>query len=343
MSGQDQFRKPVWLDPKQLESGSPAVHETASAREFELQQVREVRGEEEDNTPPVRGRRRCGGWWRLFGLSLGTLLVAGVGMELYRLLQWSLSIHPAMAGAVGALLAIVLISGGVQIRRSLRGLRQLRQVERIRAQAETLLEHRGQGQANGLLNALQRHYRDTAEQQALNDTVRVLDSAYSDSEIVRYLSDHAFGEQDRRARRCVQRYAVESGVLVALSPWASFDMLLVGWRNLRMLREIAGIYGVAPGAAAQWLLLKRVLHNLAFAGLSEMATDVGTAALGGSLAASLSARAGQGLGAGLFTARTGMQALRLCRPLPLEQGEQSLINSVTKGIVERLGRSKTAE
>lgn len=344
MSEPDKFRKPVWLDPKQLDASRPVMPPESPAREFPLQQVREVVGDGEtadaDHAP---SRKRRGGWRRLFGISLGAVLVSGVGIELYRLLDWSFATHPLLGAGVSLMLLLLALSGGVQLWRSFKGLRQLSLIERIQADARVLLQHKGQGGASALLRELQRHYRDTPEQKRLDETIRLLDSAYNDSEIVRYLSHHALSDQDARARRCVQRYAVESGVLVALSPWASFDMALVGWRNLRMLREIAGIYGVAPGASAQWVLLKRVLHNLAFAGLSEMAIDAGSAALGSSLTATLSARAGQGLGAGLFTARTGLQAQRLCRPLPLEQIDQSLIKSVAKGIVERLGQSKPAE
>ncbi|GGB80114.1 UPF0283 membrane protein [Marinobacterium zhoushanense] len=344
MSEADGYRKPILLDPKQLDAAAPTRSPELPAREFPLQQVSDV-GADDETADAGRGpsRKGRGGWRRLFGISVGAVLVSGVSIELYRLLDWSFTTHPALGAVVSSLLLLLTISGSVQLWRSFRGLRQLSQIERIQTDARALLQHKGQGGASALLRELQRHYRNTPEEQRLNETIRLLDSAYSDSEIVRYLSHHALSEQDERARRCVQRYAVESGVLVALSPWASFDMLLVGWRNLRMLREVAGIYGVAPGASTQWILLKRVLHNLAFAGLSEMAIDAGSAALGSSLTATLSARAGQGLGAGLFTARTGLQAQRLCRPLPLDQVDQSLIKSVAKGIVERLGQSKPAE
>jgi putative membrane protein len=128
--------------------------------------------------------------------------------------------------------------------------------------------------------------------------------------------------------------------MVALSPWASFDMLLVAWRNLRMIREIATVYGIAPGLLTQGKLLKQVLQNLAFAGASEVAMDAGSALLGSSLTAGLSARAGQGIGAGLFTARTGLTAIKLCRPLP-EQGQpKSMLQQIVKGIVHRLTSGK---
>jgi putative membrane protein len=339
MSGDTQWQKPRYLEPDQL-AQTPARDEQVRARELPLTAVSDVAEDESSpatvSAAPSQPRRSRGR--RLFALSIGGLLTAGVGIELYRLLQWGFATHPWLGAGLSGLLALALISGGTQVWRSLRGLRQLRQTEALQQQAERLLLHSGQGQASRFLKQLEVQYQQRPGHQTLLDAIRDLDSAYSDAEVVRYLSRHALTEQDARARRCVQRYSIESGVLVALSPWATFDMLLVGWRNLRMLREIAAIYGIAPGAAAQWALLRRVLHSLAFAGASEMAIDAGSAALGSSLTSTLSARAGQGLGAGLFTARTGVEALRLCRPLPQVVREEPLLNAVASGIVERLRR-----
>lgn len=342
MSEHDKWQRAVWIDPARVETPSPKSEATRErpAQEFPLDQV-ETLSDQQVDIPEVAAPKRRGRWRRLLGLSVVSVLTLGVGSELYRLLDWSFSLHPAVGTMVSGLLLLLLLSGGVQLWKSVRGLRQLRQTEALREQAQRLLEHQGQGQAAAFLKQLEQHYSGASSHQDLIDAMQQLDSTYSDSEVVRYLSQHCLQHQDARAKRCVQRYSVESGVLVALSPWASFDMLLVGWRNLRMLREIADIYGIAPGAAAQWVLLKHVLHSLAFAGLSEMAIDAGTAALGSSLTANLSARAGQGLGAGLFTARTGLQALRLCRPLPMAPSDQKLTHTIAKGIVERLSGVKT--
>lgn len=340
MSDSKRWRDAVWLDPEQLESAEQTSKEALRVQEVPLDQVVDIADSEGAELVELPAPRRRRGWKKLFGFSLGALLVTGVGAELYRLLSWGYSVHPGVGVGFSVLIALLALSGGVQIWRSFKGLRQLRDTERLHDRARELLEHNGQGGSAALLSDLERRYQDQVGHKSVIDAIRDLDSAYSDREVVQFLSRHALESQDAAARRCVQRYSVESGVLVALSPWATFDMLLVGWRNLRMLREIADIYGIAPGAAAQWKLLKSVLHGLAFAGVSEMAIDAGSAALGSSLTSTLSARAGQGLGAGLFTARTGLQAQKLCRPLPLERDEERLFDAVSKGIVQRLGGSR---
>ncbi|WP_432698301.1 TIGR01620 family protein [Marinobacterium sp. YM272] len=342
MSDTKPWRNAVLLKPEQVDLSDqpePEVHQPV--QELPLDRVVDADEEPAKVAATVQtARRKRRGWKRLFGLSLGAVLVTGVGIELYRLLDWAYTTHPGVGVGFSVLLSLLAISGSVQLWKSLKGLRQLRDTERLHEKARALMDHSGQGRAASLLRALEQRYQGQPSHASVIDAIRELDSAYSDREVVSFLSRHALQEQDAAARRCVQRYSVESGAMVALSPWATFDMLLVGWRNLRMLREIASIYGIAPGAAAQWSLLKSVLQGLAFAGASEMAMDAGAAAFGSSLTSTLSARAGQGLGAGLFTARTGLQALRLCRPLPLERDETGLFDAVAKGIVQRLGGSK---
>lgn len=342
MSDSKPWRKAVLLKPEQIDIADRAEPEHRQpAHELPLDQVMDADEESVSAPAPLPEKRaRRWGWKRLFGLSLGAVLATGVGVELYRLFDWAYATHLGVGVGFTVLVSLLVVSGGVQLWKSLKGLRQLRDTERLHTQARALQDHAGQGRAASLLRGLEQRYQGQPSHASVIDAIRDLDSAYSDSEVVSFLSRNALQEQDVAARRCVQRYSVESGALVALSPWASFDMFLVGWRNLRMLREIAVIYGIAPGAAAQWSLLKSVLHSLAFAGASEMAIDAGSAALGSSLTSTLSARAGQGLGAGLFTARTGLQAQKLCRPLPSERDEARLFDAVAKGIVQRLGGSK---
>ncbi|WP_286842227.1 DUF697 domain-containing protein, partial [Idiomarina sp. UBA4206] len=48
----------------------------------------------------------------------------------------------------------------------------------------------------------------------------------------------------------------------------------------------------------------------------EVAVDLGAQWVSAELLTRLSTRAGQGLGAGLLTARLGYQVIELCRPMP---------------------------
>ena len=105
-------------------------------------------------------------------------------------------------------------------------------------------------------------------------------------------------------------------MLVALSPLATVDMMLMLWRNLRMIEDIADVYAIELGYWSRIRLIRQVFRNMLYAGATELVTEVGMDLLGAELTAKLSARAAQGVGAGLLTARLGMRTMEACRPLP---------------------------
>ncbi|GAA0693413.1 TIGR01620 family protein [Marinobacterium maritimum] len=350
MSSKENWQRPVELAPEDLSSGDqsdtsqpsaarpnaarPNAAQPNAAREIPLEMTHAVDDAEPVIPPPQPPERHRSRRW-LWG-SLGALVIAAFGAELYRLLNWSSNLHPLLGMTFGLLTLVLLGALGLEIRRGLKGSRQLKQVRLLQHEALALQEQSTHGNSTRLTRQLERQYRHSSLNRELQGALQQLDSSYNDGEIIHYLNRHALTQADEAAQACVQRYSIESGVLVAFSPWASFDMLLVAWRNLRMLREISTIYGVAPGLLTQGRLLKQVLQNLAFAGASEMAMEAGSALLSSSVTASLSARAGQGLGAGLFTARTGLTAITLCRPLPDPRQSTGMLSKIAKGIMQRL-------
>jgi len=144
--------------------------------------------------------------------------------------------------------------------------------------------------------------------------------------------------RDQAARRLVTRMAGETAVMVAISPLTLVDMALMAWRNIAMLDRIAALYGLQLGYASRLRLFREVLRNMAFAGASEMVSDAGMDLLSMNLAAKLSTRAGQGLGAGLLTARLGLRAMRTTRPVAFERDEQPRLADLRREVWQQLRR-----
>ena len=96
------------------------------------------------------------------------------------------------------------------------------------------------------------------------------------------------------------------------------------WRNLKMIDEIASLYGLKLSYWSRIKLLKQVFINMVYAGATELIADVGTDLLGADLLGKLSARLAQGLGAGMLTARLGLKTMHLCRPIPFEENAPKL-------------------
>ena len=112
-------------------------------------------------------------------------------------------------------------------------------------------------------------------------------------------------------------------------------MLLILWRNLKMIEEIANLYGLRLGYWSRIKLIKQVFVNMVYAGATELIADVGTELLGADLLGKLSARLAQGLGAGMLTARLGLKAMHLCRPLPFEENPPQ-IKDIRKSLLSQI-------
>ncbi len=148
------------------------------------------------------------------------------------------------------------------------------------------------------------------------------ESHHSSSEQLQLYSRLVLSEQDRQARASVMRWSGEAAVLVTISPLASVDMLLILWRSLKMIDEVAACYGIRLGYWSRIRLLRMIGQHMLYAGAAELITDVGLDWLGAELSARLSARLAQGVGAGLLTVRLGLQTMQVCRPIAFTQDEK---------------------
>ncbi len=146
-----------------------------------------------------------------------------------------------------------------------------------------------------------------------------LSTGLSSKELVQLYSRVVLKNVDEKALNEVAKFSTEAVVLVALSPVAIIDMLVMLSRNLRMINKIAGLYGLKLGYWSRIKLIKQVFVNMAYAGASEIISDFGSDIVGAELLGKLSVRFAQGLGAGMLTARLGIQTMQLCRPIPFDE------------------------
>ncbi len=145
-----------------------------------------------------------------------------------------------------------------------------------------------------------------------------LNNQHSDSELLQLYSRLVLSKVDEKALSEIARFSTEAVVLIALSPVAIIDMLIMLWRNLRMINKVAGLYGLKLGYWSRIKLIKQVFVNMVYAGASELVADFGAEMIGADLLGKLSGRLAQGLGAGMLTARLGVKTMQLCRPIPFD-------------------------
>ncbi len=121
---------------------------------------------------------------------------------------------------------------------------------------------------------------------------------------------------DALARAEVEAAARQVATVTALIPLALADVATALVSNLRMIRRVAEIYGGRAGSLGSWRLLRRVFLSLVATGAVALTDDLIGSFAGGGILARVSRRFGEGVVNGALTARVGLAAMDICRPLP---------------------------
>lgn len=144
---------------------------------------------------------------------------------------------------------------------------------------------------------------------------------------------------DTLARAEIETSARQVATVTALVPLALADVATALFANLRMIRRIAEIYGGRSGALGSWGLLRRVFSHLVATGALALTDDLIGSVAGGGVLSKLSRRFGEGVVNGALTARVGLAAMDLCRPLPfVAQDRPSTSATVSRALAGMIPR-----
>jgi putative membrane protein len=136
------------------------------------------------------------------------------------------------------------------------------------------------------------------------------------ADLVRLAERELLTPLDQEARRLVSTAAKRVSVVTAVSPRAAVDMIFVLVTAFVLLRRLAYLYGGRPGALGLFRLMRLGLSHLAVTGGLALGDGVVQQVLSHGVLAKLSTRLGEGMLNGLLTARLGLAAIEVTRPLP---------------------------
>ena len=140
---------------------------------------------------------------------------------------------------------------------------------------------------------------------------------------------------DQEARRLVSSAAQRVSIVTAVSPRAVIDVLFVFAAALRLIRQLARLYGGRPGALGMFRLMRHVIAHLAITGGMAASDSLIQQVLGHGIAAKLSQRLGEGVLNGLLTARLGLAAIDVTRPLPFTALPRPALADLAKDLLRK--------
>jgi len=276
---------------------------------------------------------------KVFFYSALALVIVLSAFEVVRVFNYALSIHTAAAYAFGALLLMVALFGVRVVYRYFKDTENLSKLVGLQDQAERLLEGNDFGQAQGFISELRGFYKNKPQAEYFERCIKEMPDYSNDREAIKHIDNIFLKPLDEEATRRVSNYCVQTGVGVAISPWASLDMLLSLWRSVKMIDDVAQVYGVRPSLPNRLRLFRRVVNQLLFVGATELLTESVLAEFGfQGITSSLSARAGQGIGAGFYTAKIGIAAMRVTRPIAFTASNKPKMSAVAGEMVSKIKR-----
>lgn len=265
---------------------------------------------------PVARRRRAP-WLAMLLSALSGLFTLAMGLAVERLIAELFAVAPWLGWVALALAVIAVVAFAAIVGREFAGVARERKIERLRAAAADALAVRDHQAAKAVAAEVVALYGARAEGAAARERVRALGDEIIDADDrLAIVERELVAPLDAQAKRAIADAAKQVSVVTAISPRAIVDVGFVVFAAVRLLRRVARIYGGRPGAFGFLRLARAAFNHLAITGGVAVGDSLLQQVLGLGLAARVSAKLGEGVLNGLLTARFGLAALSVCRPLP---------------------------
>lgn len=272
-------------------------------------------------------------FWRLLLALVGTF----ASIAAWNVATGLIAANPILGYAVTALiLAFVLVCLAIAIK-EIAAFSRLAKIDRLHHAAQEVLAAEDLAGARALTDDLVTLYKareDTRWGRAQLAERR--DEIFDAAGLVAHAESALLAPLDKQARREVEAAARQVATVTALVPLALADVVAALTANLRMIRRIAEIYGGRSGTLGSWRLTRAVMSHLVATGAVAVGDDMLEPILGGGLLGKLSRRFGEGMVNGALTARVGVAAMEVCRPLPFTAAPRPSVRGIIRSSLSGL-------
>jgi len=292
----------------------PAAQETAA-----MQQVAAIATHK-----PSRAARF---FWSVVLACLGFVVSVALWDYVTALLGRSAILGWVAVALLGALVCVMLLFA----LRELAAFRRLRRLDTIHSLAETALAENDLEQARHVVGQLKRLYAGRADTSWGRDELDARQNEVLDADgLLGLVEDTVLAPLDARAAREVEAAARQVATVTAIVPLALADVMTALTSSVRMIRRIAEIYGGRSGTLGSWRLIRGVFTHLVATGAVAIGDDLISSIAGGGVLSKVSRRFGEGVINGALTARVGVAAMEVCRPLPFHAQKRPSVTGICR-------------
>ncbi|HEY3793495.1 MAG TPA: TIGR01620 family protein [Bradyrhizobium sp.] len=275
-------------------------------------------------------------WSALFWTSLGGLVLLGLGLSVTHLIE-DLFTRSQGLGFVGLACAIVAaLALAVIIAREAFALAQLATIEKLHLRATEVLASDDRAASRSIVQELLKIAHQNPQLARARAALQShADDIIDGADMIKLAERELMTPLDQEARRLVSSAAQRVSIVTAVSPRALIDVLFVFVASLRMIRQLARLYGGRPGTLGMIRLLRHVIAHLAITGGMAASDSMIQQMLGHGIAAKLSERLSEGILNGLLTARLGLAAIDVTRPLPFTALPRPALADLAKDLLRK--------
>lgn len=232
--------------------------------------------------------------------------------------------------AFGLLLAVVLGLVGLALREAA-GFFRLSRLDHIHRDSAAALAGHDMTLARSVVARLEGLYAGRRELEAGRQRVKARADEQFDPDALLGLAEvELLTPLDAAARREVEVAARQVATVTAIVPLALADIATALVSTVRMIRRIGEIYGGRSGTMGSLRLTRSVLTHLVATGAVAVGDDLIGSVAGGGVLSKVSRRFGEGVVNGALTARVGVAAIEVCRPLPFVRLKKPSVTSLVK-------------
>ncbi len=257
---------------------------------------------------------------KLFISALGLLISLGIGLWVDSLIRDLFSREDWLGYTAFGLAIIAGISFLFMLGKELAGLSRLNAASRLRSQAEHAFVGNDTKASRKTVSELEALFANIPQTAAGRRTLEQTHGEVVDGrDLIKIAEVLLLGPLDKTARSMILESAKRVSIVTAVSPRALVDVGYILFESARLIRRLAALYGGRPGTLGLFRLSKTVISHLAVTGTIAVGDSLIQQLVGHGIAAKFSARLGEGVINGLMTARVGIAAMDVVRPLPFNE------------------------